>query len=127
LRKLLAIALLAIFGFSVVSPLLASTGAETTLPACCRKAAGHHCTAMQHDASTGTTHAEFRAHMDHCPCCGVLGSATAHLDVLSFTTFAYSVTPRSTRSGLHPQTSMFLLANLSAGNDLRGPPVSITA
>jgi len=127
LRKLLAFALLILFGFSFVSPLLASTGAGTTLPACCRKSAGHHCMAMQDGANSGSTHAEFRAHMDHCPCCGVLGSAAAHVDVLSFTTFSYSVAPRSTRSGLHPQTSTLLLAAISSGNDLRGPPISITA
>ena len=83
--------------------------------------------AMHDDVNAGPTHAEFRVRMNHCPCCGVLGGTAAHLDVLSFTTFACSVTPRSTRSGLHPQTSIFVLAAIAAGNDMRGPPVSITA
>lgn len=83
--------------------------------------------AMHDDAGGGASHAEFRAHMDHCPCCGVLGSAATHLDTFSFATISHSVTPRSTRSGLHPQTSMHMQATIHAGHELRGPPVSITA
>jgi hypothetical protein len=44
LRKSLSILLLAVFGLPFVSPLLDMTaGAESNLPACCRRNGAHHC------------------------------------------------------------------------------------
>jgi hypothetical protein len=129
LRKLLALALLIFFGFSFVSPLLAAVSSESKLPACCRKAAKHHCMAMQDDtdATAHASHPEFRARMDHCPCCGVLGTTAAHVDALAFTAFSDNVTPRSTRSGLFPQISIYSLADSSYSHGKRGPPSHLPA
>jgi hypothetical protein len=44
LRKLIAIALLAVFGLPVASPLFAlAPKSESNLPACCRRNGKHHC------------------------------------------------------------------------------------
>jgi hypothetical protein len=43
-RRLLALSLLLLFSFPLVSPLLAlSTGSDANLPACCRRNGAHHC------------------------------------------------------------------------------------
>jgi hypothetical protein len=43
-RRLLAISLLLLFGFPLISPLFALTAnAEMNLPACCRRNGAHHC------------------------------------------------------------------------------------
>ncbi|MEO6911617.1 MAG: hypothetical protein ABI158_11920 [Edaphobacter sp.] len=44
MRRFLAISLLLLFGFPLVSPLFAlSANSETSLPACCRRNGAHHC------------------------------------------------------------------------------------
>lgn len=43
-RRILALSLLLLFSFPLVSPLLAlSTNSDATLPACCRRNGVHHC------------------------------------------------------------------------------------
>lgn len=43
-RRLLALSLLLLFSFPLVSPLLAlSTSSDANLPACCRRNGAHHC------------------------------------------------------------------------------------
>ncbi|WP_083344080.1 hypothetical protein [Terriglobus roseus] len=129
MRKLLALALLIVFGFSFVPPLLAATSSESTLPACCRKAAKHHCMAMQDDSvpTEHASHIELRSRMDHCPCCGVLGSTAVHVDALASTAFSSNVTPRSTRSALFPQISIYSLADATYSHGKRGPPSHLQA
>ncbi|MEZ2346681.1 hypothetical protein AB6729_06615 [Terriglobus sp. RCC_193] len=121
--------MLIIFGFSFVPPLLAATGSESTLPACCRKTAKHHCMAMQDDSdpTAHASHTELRSRMDHCPCCGVLGSTAVHVDAFASTTFSGNVTPRSTRSGLFPQISIYSLADPVYSHGKRGPPSHLQA
>jgi len=41
-RRLFAILLVALFSFSLIAPAL-SSGAETNVPECCRRAGKHHC------------------------------------------------------------------------------------
>jgi hypothetical protein len=41
-RRLFAILLVALFSFSLMAPAL-SSGAETNIPECCRRAGKHHC------------------------------------------------------------------------------------
>jgi len=69
LRKLLAIALLAVFGMPFASSLLALTPKrEANLPACCRRNGRHHC--MQstgHDARLTGDKPGFSAAAERCP------------------------------------------------------------
>jgi len=52
MRRLLASALLALFSFLLNSPLILAWGADSNLPACCRRAGRHGC-AMQAQSSSG--------------------------------------------------------------------------
>jgi hypothetical protein len=52
-RRLLALSLLLLFGFPLVSALLAlSTNSDANLPACCRRNGVHHCEMKSQRAST---------------------------------------------------------------------------
>ena len=42
-RRTLAIALLALFSFSLIGPVAFASDPESNLPACCRRAGKHHC------------------------------------------------------------------------------------
>jgi hypothetical protein len=54
-RRLLAISLLLLFSFPLVSPLLAlSANPETNLPACCRRDGKHHCQMNMQRSSAST-------------------------------------------------------------------------
>jgi hypothetical protein len=65
-RRLLSIALLAVFGLPFLSPLLALSGKmEGNLPVCCRRNGMHHCMAS-HGMSEGSTSPGWSAHQT-CP------------------------------------------------------------
>lgn len=74
------------------------------------------------DATSHASHVELRARMDHCPCCGVLGSTAVHVDAFAPTFFFSNATPRSTRSGLSHQISTYSLADATYSHGKRGPP-----
>jgi hypothetical protein len=67
-RKLIAMALLALFGLPFASTLFALTGRnEAKLPACCRRSGAHHC-AMHDGATSGSNDdAAFRGPAQRCP------------------------------------------------------------
>ena len=69
LRKLLALALLAVFGLPFVTPLLAfAASGDSSLPACCRRVGRHHCAmlqATQTKAASATP--EFNSPLQKCP------------------------------------------------------------
>ena len=52
MRRWLATVLTAISGLAPLTPLLAASGADSSLPQCCRKDGKHHC-AMPSDLSSG--------------------------------------------------------------------------
>jgi hypothetical protein len=69
LRRLLSILLLAVFGFPVVSPLLAlSTTEVARLPVCCRRDGKHHCTASIADRDNSMPReTQFSDPSEKCP------------------------------------------------------------
>jgi len=71
LRRFLSIALLAVLGLPLFSPLLAlSAGNENNLPACCRRNGKHHCMmSMAEKISLGSREQESWAPLDSCPYC----------------------------------------------------------
>jgi hypothetical protein len=42
-RRILAVALLAVFSFSLIDPAVFASNPESKLPSCCRRAGKHHC------------------------------------------------------------------------------------
>jgi hypothetical protein len=69
LHKLLAIALLAVFGLPFVSPLFAITSMSgTNLPACCRRDGKHHCVMTKTERSEQENDKPvFTAPIEKCP------------------------------------------------------------
>ncbi|MDQ6677085.1 MAG: hypothetical protein M3Z09_07295 [Acidobacteriota bacterium] len=122
MRQLFSVLLLALIGFSSISPaLVAAEGSE--LPACCRKAGAHHCAMRTNPAvsqpSTGAT-------------------LSASGKCISFPTGAFSATQSvsgipvlissySSNLYAHPigqaQTEARYRASLTRGWQKRGPPV----
>lgn len=71
LRKLIAIALLAVFGLPLASSLFALTPrSQSNLPACCRRDGKHHCMmSMAERNRIFGTKPEFSAPLEKCPYC----------------------------------------------------------
>ena len=69
LRKILSIALLAVFGLPFVSPLLALAGkSDTGLAICCKRNGVHHCTgSMEETARVSPRDSVWRAVPMKCP------------------------------------------------------------
>lgn len=138
LRKLFAILLLSLFGFSFASPLVAAAQmGDMKLPACCRKAARHHCAGMDAMAMDGMTmdkaadgesakpHHDLRARMDCCGCCAFMVASAAHATMLFVVTdLVAPITPRSTRAGLAAQRISRLQPTWQQSGNKRGPPVA---
>jgi hypothetical protein len=52
MRRMLAILLMAVFGFPLISPALFASDAESNLPACCRRGGKHHCAMMASESES---------------------------------------------------------------------------
>ncbi len=52
MRRILAVALLALFSFSLVEPAVFASDAESRLPACCRRLGKHHCDVLMEEAES---------------------------------------------------------------------------
>jgi len=71
MRRLIAIALLAVFGLPFASPLFALTPkSEENLPACCRRNGQHHCMmSMAERNQLESRESAFSAPLEKCPYC----------------------------------------------------------
>ena len=69
LRRVLSILLLAVFGLTLVSPLLAlSPSGESGVPACCRRTGKHHCGMTVAERRQGSERGDrLRAPLELCP------------------------------------------------------------
>ncbi|QHS53506.1 hypothetical protein [Edaphobacter sp. 12200R-103] len=69
MRKVLAIALMAIFGMPLFAPLVASGAlSEASLPACCRRNGKHHCSMTMRNGGFLADHAPaWQAPLERCP------------------------------------------------------------
>jgi hypothetical protein len=56
MRRILAIALLLILSFPVLSPLFSASAGGGVMPACCRRDGKHHCMMLDMQASDSNTH-----------------------------------------------------------------------
>jgi hypothetical protein len=125
-RRLLSIFLLAVFGFVLVSPLLAlSAKSESNLDACCRRNGQHHCMiSMGERAQLANQSPEFQEPVEKCPYCPAV-VAMIHGD-----TFV-PPTGKAIFAGLmaHPavaaQAESKLRISLSRSRQKRGPPPSL--
>jgi len=126
-RKLLAIALLAVFGLPFVPPLLAlSATSDTALRACCRRNGKHHCfMAADEKEAPSQGLPEFNAPTEKCPYC------PSSVAIIHGNVFAPPVT-QAVYAGLiaHPavvpQTESKLQISRGRSRQKRGPPSSFS-
>jgi len=67
MRRAFAATLVVIFSLPLIAPLLASTPAESQLPACCRRNGRHHCSM---NVEMGNIPSRFRVVSEKCPFSG---------------------------------------------------------
>jgi len=126
LRKLIAIALLAVFGLPFASSLLALTPkSEANLPACCRRNGKHHCMmSMAERDRMLRPEPGFSAPMEKCPYCPAAMLRLHHS--VDFVPPSGSVTHAGMLS--HPagtsQAAWSLRISRDRAHGKRGPPVS---
>src|ERR1035438_3485636 len=72
MQRLLAILLLAVFGFWTAAPLMMADPSDSSLPACCRRNGLHHCSMKRADQDQGPS---LRNIADVCPYCPQTGAS----------------------------------------------------
>jgi hypothetical protein len=123
MRRALVTLLLALFGFSLISPAVLASDPESNLPACCRRDGKHHCAmmAMQSGSPSGSTLQTARC--SSFPSAGAIPATPAvSLPGLSQSVFTgfftYSVGFRATET--------VCLSSYSRTGQKRGPPAKIS-
>jgi hypothetical protein len=123
LRKVLAIALLAIFGMPLFAPLVASAApGEANLPACCRRNGKHHCSMnMRGDSFLADQAPAWHAPLEHCP------YYPAQTTTSPSNTFAMTAAPAIfaelvSHPALHAQTESKRRISRDRTRQKRGPP-----
>lgn len=125
LRKLLAIALLALFGLPFAAPLLADTATSAaTLPACCRRDGRHHCVAMMAEADGATGYV--RAPRSQCPYCPAQAVAP-HLPHFGPTTSQAAFAALASHPAIHAQIASQRRVSQDRARQKRGPPHPLQA
>jgi hypothetical protein len=126
-RKLLAIALLAVFGLPLVPPLLAlGPTSDAGLPACCRRNGKHHCAKSAEESVKPPQGSQlFSATPEKCPSCPT-SVAIIHGDAFA------PPAAQAVYAGLiaHPaivaQTESKLRISRGRSRQKRGPPISFS-
>ena len=127
LRKTLSILLLAVFGLTLASPLLAQGGdGESGLHACCRRSGKHRCTMMGSEpgslaaAVSGVTD-HFRAPLEKCPFCPP-AVTTSHPNPLAVPLAQAGFAPEGSRTaGVRPSGYKRRISR-DRSQPKRGPP-----
>ena len=132
MRKLLSLALLAVFGLVLAAPFFAGASLdEARLPACCRRAGAHHCTMREMPRSATTAEASaadrrsprWSVASERCPFCPAGAVA-----VSSAFAAPRGGTPVFTLPGGHPaaiaQTECLRRIARDRACGKRGPPAS---
>jgi hypothetical protein len=118
-RRFPAILLLALFSFSLLSP-VSGSDSDANLPACCRLAGKHHC-AMRMDGGDSQSGPGFRAN-GKCPLYPSVVFSFGGFSALHLSPAASSVIPDKGRT-LRTQSVQSILHTLRArSHQKRGPP-----
>jgi len=123
MRRVSAVLLVALFSFSLISPAVFASDADSKLPACCRRGGKHHCTttASQSESSSGPA-----VQAGRCPFfpTGKAGPAsrTVSLPGISQSIFAGLVSHPASR----PQTQELCRISYSRAGQKRGPPTFLS-
>jgi len=124
-RKLIAIALLAVFGLPSASSLFALTPrSESNLPACCRRDGKHHCAmSMAEQSGLLSDRSSFSSPLDKCPHCpAAILSAHHPVDFVPSRQAIYAALV--SHPALAVQAECKRRISLDRARSKRGPPVS---
>jgi hypothetical protein len=126
MRKVLSMLLLAVFGFPLVSPLLAmGTTSNGTLLACCRRSGKHRCAGTMADRASSTDReTRLTAPPEKCPFCPA-GVAISHHDFPAMAEAESAFALLVTRPSGVVQTESRLRISRDRSRQKRGPPASI--
>jgi hypothetical protein len=121
-RRLLALSLLLLFSFPLVSPLLAlSTNSDANLPACCRRNGVHHCEMKAQRTSTSAQAATVSTISTKCPFYPRPATLVRHNDTrLHSGTRLYGQLVYHATVKAHPSSSVRIA--LDSAWQKRGPP-----
>jgi len=118
-RRILAIALLAIFSFSLIAPGVYASDAGSKLPACCRRDGNHHCALAESQTGSSSGPA---LQASKCPmfpgCLAVPVQAAVGLANCSRFIFAAVISHPAS----HPQIEALYRMSFSRAGQKRGPP-----
>jgi hypothetical protein len=124
LRKIIAIALLVLFGLPFASSLLALTPkSEANLPACCRRNGKHHCMmAMAERTKPASDKPEFGALPEKCPYSPVALLGTTHPTAFTLPTGQMVYAELVSHPCGTAQTESKLRISRDRARGKRGPP-----
>jgi hypothetical protein len=123
MRGIFAMLLVALFSFSLISPAVLASDADSNLAVCCRRGGKHHC-AMMATPSESSSGPSVQA--GTCPffpvAKGVPASRTARLPGISQAVFARLVSHPASR----PQKAALCRISFSRAGQKRGPPILLS-
>jgi hypothetical protein len=121
MRRALAILLMALFSFPLISPALFASDADSNLPACCRRGGKHHCAMMAMGSESPSPGRSAQA--GRCslfPDAGAIpGSPAVSLPAVCKAIFAELLSHPASCS----QVKALCLISYSRAGQKRGPPV----
>jgi hypothetical protein len=124
-RRILALSLLLLFSFPLVSPLLAlSANSDANLPICCRRNGAHHCQLKMQRSNTSAHQITISTIPTQCPFYPGPATLVRHNDArlhASTRLFAASVDHASVKA----PTYAHVLIALDTAWQKRGPPTEI--
>lgn len=119
MRRALAISLLLLFSFSLISPLFASDAIEASLPACCRRGGKHHCALSAEVLSPQGR--SIGIITEKCPFTPAIAVA-AHFPAIAPPTGDAVFAGLVSHPGIHAQTSAQYRISFDRSRQKRGPP-----
>ncbi len=123
MRRTLALLLMALFSFSLISPVVFASDRDSKLPACCRRGGKHHCAmmAMQSESPSGPSLQPGR-----CPLFPSAGAIPVGPAVSLPGFFQAIFSGLLTHSAVLPEAEALCLSSYSRAGQKRGPPASIS-
>jgi hypothetical protein len=127
LRKLIAFALLALFGLPLITPLLAlSATSEANLPACCRRNGKHHCAmSMAEQSRMADSGPRFQAPPERCPYCPAQIVSASHNNIFAPRIAQAIFAGIVSHAAVIPQVESWHRISRERSRHKRGPPSSI--
>ncbi|MGI8745430.1 MAG: hypothetical protein ACR2NN_23230 [Bryobacteraceae bacterium] len=125
MRRISATLLLGIISFSLIGPAFA--GADSKLPACCRRDGKHRCAMMnmagQEESSSGLA---VNAARQKCPNYPKAGAVQAYSKTVLLTSFQTMSALTLRHPAIQKQTETHYPISFSRSRQKRGPPIVLT-